>query len=669
VNRGTRISRRDFIIAANSIVLGGMLAHFLGQALELFKYEVGQNVLGIFPCESWEPYICDNCRSGCTVLARIVNGEVVKLEGDPINPVNAGSLCPRGHIPLQLLNMPNRLVTPMLREEGRLKTTSFRRAFGALAKAVEEARSAYLIGGEEGTAGEVIKLLISKVGGGAVFHVNPSPYPTPIHKYRFILLFGADILNDPNYIMHNLKSYSMLRGSGRRHTIIYISPRRSVTGLKSDSWIAIKPGTYGALALGMASHMIATGMFTEELLKQVTPTYREVLDVIVDSYSPGWASEKTGVDESVIVKLAEEFYGNRPSIAVAGYEALLWNNGPKSQAAVTLINLLAGVDPRPLMPQVPFNHLPGYRQVKEIVSFNLVELVEEVEKNFPSIVIFGNFDPFFEVPEADKLLGKIAQSSFIISTSPFVRELERSYADLVIPYALPMERWVDGATITLEGRSAAYASAPILREAITLPSLILKVLSQYYGVEISTMAEAVRYRWMGIWESGTGTVGTREIQEFKTFNEFFDEILKGRLWIGGVARPIDSLREQLAEIGWEEPIKIGDGKFLMHPYRTLTLDPRFGECPWLYQRPSPLLPEEKFEIWVEVNPEDASEMGVADGETVRVRGSRIPLGMGRRIEGWGVIGDNPLKLISTVWRGVSYAKFPLLYSTRVDILR
>src|ERR1043165_5907212 len=45
--------------------------------------------------------VCRECPAGCGVLAKNRDGRVIKLEGNPDNPVNAGRLCIRGHAALQ----------------------------------------------------------------------------------------------------------------------------------------------------------------------------------------------------------------------------------------------------------------------------------------------------------------------------------------------------------------------------------------------------------------------------------------------------------------------------------------------------------------------------------------------------------------------------------------
>ena len=46
-------------------------------------------------------------------------GRVIKLEGNPAHPINAGKLCMRGQAALQGVYNPDRITTPLLREKDR----------------------------------------------------------------------------------------------------------------------------------------------------------------------------------------------------------------------------------------------------------------------------------------------------------------------------------------------------------------------------------------------------------------------------------------------------------------------------------------------------------------------------------------------------------------------
>ncbi len=61
------------------------------------------------------PTICTFCAVGCGIIATVANGKVIDTEGDPYNPLNEGTLCPKGRGSMELINNPRRLTTPMIR--------------------------------------------------------------------------------------------------------------------------------------------------------------------------------------------------------------------------------------------------------------------------------------------------------------------------------------------------------------------------------------------------------------------------------------------------------------------------------------------------------------------------------------------------------------------------
>nr|NIR41613.1 nitrate reductase [Actinomycetota bacterium]NIT98835.1 nitrate reductase [Actinomycetota bacterium]NIV90615.1 nitrate reductase [Actinomycetota bacterium]NIW33096.1 nitrate reductase [Actinomycetota bacterium]NIX25241.1 nitrate reductase [Actinomycetota bacterium] len=51
----------------------------------------------------------------CGIRAQRVDGRIVKLDGDLMNPLNRGALCPRGQAQIASVYDPDRLRTPLVR--------------------------------------------------------------------------------------------------------------------------------------------------------------------------------------------------------------------------------------------------------------------------------------------------------------------------------------------------------------------------------------------------------------------------------------------------------------------------------------------------------------------------------------------------------------------------
>ncbi len=98
--------------------------------------------------------MCPYCSVSCGVLiysmgdkSKNVHSEIVHIEGDPDNPVNRGTLCPKGAGLLDMVHSPNRLKHPELREAGsnEWKRITWDDAFTRIAKHMKADRDANFV--------------------------------------------------------------------------------------------------------------------------------------------------------------------------------------------------------------------------------------------------------------------------------------------------------------------------------------------------------------------------------------------------------------------------------------------------------------------------------------------------------------------------------------------
>ena len=97
---------------------------------------------------------CPYCSVSCGLViytlgdkAKNVKSSIVHIEGDPDNPVNRGTLCPKGAALLDLVHSPNRLLHPEVREPGakEWKRISWDEAFGRVANLMKADRDANFV--------------------------------------------------------------------------------------------------------------------------------------------------------------------------------------------------------------------------------------------------------------------------------------------------------------------------------------------------------------------------------------------------------------------------------------------------------------------------------------------------------------------------------------------
>jgi formate dehydrogenase major subunit len=98
--------------------------------------------------------ICPYCSVSCGMIiytlgdrSKNVTPAVVHVEGDPDNPVNRGTLCPKGAGVMDMIQSPNRLLHPQVREPGssQWKRVSWDEALDRVARLMKADRDANLI--------------------------------------------------------------------------------------------------------------------------------------------------------------------------------------------------------------------------------------------------------------------------------------------------------------------------------------------------------------------------------------------------------------------------------------------------------------------------------------------------------------------------------------------
>src|SRR6185503_12098264 len=160
---------------------------------------------------------------------------------------------------------------------------------------------------------------------------------------RYVLTFGADFLGTWNSpVMQNVGYGEMRQGHpGSRAKFVQVEPRMSQTGANADEWVAIKPGTEGVLALGLA-HLIMKGGARKPADAGRAGSLVEGWNAGLSDYTPQEVEKKTGVPAARIQRLAKEFEQQGPAVAIVAGSAVAQTNGLFNALAVNALNALVG---------------------------------------------------------------------------------------------------------------------------------------------------------------------------------------------------------------------------------------------------------------------------------------------------------------------------------------
>jgi thiosulfate reductase / polysulfide reductase chain A len=128
------ISRRDFLklgaAGAGALALGQMLPAKVAQTARAAGHINAEG-------NGFVHSMCEMCVWRCGLIAKIKDGRVVKLDGNPEHPHSRGNLCPRGQSGLMNTYDPDRVLTPLIRVgkrgEGKFRKASWEEALDLVA--------------------------------------------------------------------------------------------------------------------------------------------------------------------------------------------------------------------------------------------------------------------------------------------------------------------------------------------------------------------------------------------------------------------------------------------------------------------------------------------------------------------------------------------------------
>lgn len=282
---------------------------------------------------------CEMCFWGCGAIVKVVDGKVVKLEGNPLHPNSRGKLCAKGNAGMGLLYDPDRVKTPLIRTgsrgDGKYKKASWDEALNYVAEKMLTIKKSY---GPEavclfhhGPCANHLMPLLAAFGSlnfaepsfaqckGArdiayqlTFGANPgSPERLDLANSKVIVLFGTHLGEN----MHNSQVQDFASGIGRQARLIVVDPRDSTAAGKAEYWLPIKPGTDMALMLTWANILIKEGLCDQAYIDRYAGGFGELAGAVA-RYTPEWAEKETDIPARLIVETAQEIGRYRPNVCI-----------------------------------------------------------------------------------------------------------------------------------------------------------------------------------------------------------------------------------------------------------------------------------------------------------------------------------------------------------------
>ncbi|MEU2505592.1 molybdopterin oxidoreductase family protein [Streptomyces sp. NPDC007863] len=438
---------------------------------------------------STAPRICPLCEATCGLVLTLDGSRVTGARGDRDDVFSQGFVCPKGAAFPQIDADPDRLRTPLVRENGRLREASWEEAFDTIAARIRPLIEDYgpdalgIVLGNPNVhtmAGALYPpLLLRATGTGNLFtastldqmpkHVSsgllfgdPFAVPVPdLDRTDHLLVIGANPL-DSNGSLCTAPDFPGRLAALRRRggTLTVVDPRRTRTARLADRHLAPRPGTDALLLAALVHTLFAEDLADPGPLADRTEGVDRVRDAVRE-FTPEAVAPVCELDPDTIRAVARELAA-APTAAVYGrMGSSTVSHGTLANWLVDVLNVLTGnLDrpggvlfprsatapaPRPAGPGRGFllgrrhSRVSGHPEVKG--EFPLAALAEEIDTPGEGriralITIAAN--PVLSAPDGLRLDAALDGLDLMVCVDPYLNETTR-HADVLLPPPPPSQ--------------------------------------------------------------------------------------------------------------------------------------------------------------------------------------------------------------------------------------
>ena len=479
------ISRRDFLkigaATVGALAVGSMLSPKVAQAAR----EAGHvNAEG----DGFVPSMCEMCVWRCGLIAKVVDGRVVKLDGNPEHPHSRGNLCPRGQSGLMNTYDPDRVLTPLVRVgkrgEGLFRQASWEEALDIVASNMlsikeKDGAEAMVFSSTHNLSQVQFENLLYAFGSpnygtqrSLCFNAMITAFSLtygieePSRKYdnvEYILMVGRNMMEAISTSETGELAHAIDRGA----KLVYLDPRYTKTASKATEWIPIRPGTDSAFLLAMIQVITKNELADCEFVRKYVIGCED-LPRVMSKYTPEWAEKITGVPAATIERVAREYAAAKHNaLAHPGWRTSNFINSFQTERAIATLNAMSGNVLRPggclsaevaaegaglgAPPQPPYPRVSALRLDGTPWKYPLVPLKLGVFQELRDAIITGEpyqahgwfisrQNPILSLPDRAKTIEAFGKMDFI-ATVDIIMNDTAWFSDVVLPEASYLERY------------------------------------------------------------------------------------------------------------------------------------------------------------------------------------------------------------------------------------
>jgi len=446
--------------------------------------------------------ICPYCGVGCQLKLEVKDEKIIDSKPDPDGPANHGQACVKGRYGIaEFVHHSERLTTPLIRKNGGLKQASWDEAVGLVAAKLQKyaPEEVAFIASAKCTNEEnyimqkfarallgtnnidhcarlchapTVAGLVQSFGSGAMTNSIEE-----IEDAGCILAIGTNTT-----VSHPVIGLGVKKAAQNGARVIVANPREIDLCRFADLWLRLRPGTDVALLMGMMRVIVDEGLLDSSFIEQRCQDF-DVFKESLSDFSLDFVEQITGVPSKKIAEAARLYATKKPAtILLYSMGITQHSHGTDNVLATANLAMLTGnvgkrctgVDPLRGQNNVQGacdmgalpNVYPGYQAVSDPAirgkfetawgcslpsspGLSLVEMFDAAyRKEIKAVYLVGE-NPALSDPDLQHVREALARLEVLIVQDIFLSETAE-FAHVVLPAASFAEK--DGTFTNTERR-------------------------------------------------------------------------------------------------------------------------------------------------------------------------------------------------------------------------
>ena len=453
--------------------------------------------------DRWVRTTCPYCAVGCELDAAVKDDKIVGIKPSLDGPSNKGHLCSKGRYAFAYVDAPDRIMTPMVRVNGKWQDTTWDEALTAAAEGFRKIKDAYggsalgVLGSARATnedsflAQKFARAVLSTNNVDSCARVCHAPSAAGLSKVfgtgaatnsfddieraALFLIIGANPTENHPVVGARIKQQA-LRGT----PLLVIDPRRTELAGMATIHLPLRPGTNVPLLNAMAHVIVAENLHNQEFIGARTVDFETFRQHIV-AWTPERAAAICELPADQIRRAARLYAETRPAMCFHGLGVTENIQGTDGVMAIAQLAILTG---NVGIPGAGVNPLRGQNNVQGTAvmgcepnrltgsqKFSVagqaheqqwgIKLPRERGKTLLDMIdaagvdelrgmLLVGYDVFFSTPEGRKVEASLRKLQSMVVVDLFLNETAKEFGTVFLPAVSSYER--DGTFMNSERR-------------------------------------------------------------------------------------------------------------------------------------------------------------------------------------------------------------------------